>query len=322
MCALHIIRRFDWFNLLSLQTRTNYILNSSLKISGGIRRNPWKPMASAGINSFSMKCLIPRSVGRSASLCRHHMLCKERCSRLRRLRLMTINTAAAASIALILSDIFVILFYYTDYVITYVMTSRAVIATPIPRTVRRTVRRTCPPDRPAGRSGVASDFHRPADIRRTYPGHTTDKRRTHRRTPDTIPDCPADGPPDGTVVSCEHHIIRQHQGVDEVFSRLRNCPTDIGTVRLTSTSTKRELMRSSRLKQLANIEQTVTVSASVIQPAALRQRFKSSAFYPTKNVYSMTQHIANVTSSCFYQLRRLCQERRPVGQELIAQLVH
>ena len=29
-----------------------------------------------------------------------------------------------------------------------------------------------------------------------------------------------------------------------------------------------------------------------------------------------------MTSSCFYQLRRLRQIRRPVGQELVAQLVH
>ena len=36
----------------------------------------------------------------------------------------------------------------------------------------------------------------------------------------------------------------------------------------------------------------------------------------------MTQHITRVTSSCFYQLRRLRQIRRPVGQELVAQLVH
>jgi len=36
----------------------------------------------------------------------------------------------------------------------------------------------------------------------------------------------------------------------------------------------------------------------------------------------MTQHIATVTSSCFYQLRRLRQVRRLVGQELVAQLVH
>jgi len=36
----------------------------------------------------------------------------------------------------------------------------------------------------------------------------------------------------------------------------------------------------------------------------------------------MTQHIAKVTSLCFYLLCRLRQIRRPVGQELVAQLVH
>ena len=36
----------------------------------------------------------------------------------------------------------------------------------------------------------------------------------------------------------------------------------------------------------------------------------------------MTQPIAKVTSSCFYQLRRLRQIRRPVSQKLVAQLVH
>jgi len=36
----------------------------------------------------------------------------------------------------------------------------------------------------------------------------------------------------------------------------------------------------------------------------------------------MTQHIAKVTSSCFYQLRRLSQIRRPVRVELVAQQVH
>jgi len=36
----------------------------------------------------------------------------------------------------------------------------------------------------------------------------------------------------------------------------------------------------------------------------------------------MTQHIARVTSSCLYQLWRLHQIRRTVGQELVSQLVH
>ena len=37
---------------------------------------------------------------------------------------------------------------------------------------------------------------------------------------------------------------------------------------------------------------------------------------------SMNQHIDKVTSSSFYQLRRLRRMRRPVGKELVTQLVH
>ena len=37
---------------------------------------------------------------------------------------------------------------------------------------------------------------------------------------------------------------------------------------------------------------------------------------------SMKQHIARVTSTCFYQLRQLRQVHRLVGQEITAQLVH
>jgi len=36
----------------------------------------------------------------------------------------------------------------------------------------------------------------------------------------------------------------------------------------------------------------------------------------------MTEHIAKVTSSCFYQLPQLRQIRHTFGQELVAQLVH
>jgi len=59
-------------------------------------------------------------------------------------------------------------------------------------------------------------------------------------------------------------------------------------------------------ERLVNMEKTVTVCASVLLDQEL----------------SMTQHIAKVTSSCFYRLRRCRQIRRPVGQELVAQLVH
>ena len=66
------------------------------------------------------------------------------------------------------------------------------------------------------------------------------------------------------------------------------------------------------------MERTVTVGASVIQPVTV---FRDLGVLLDKEL-SMSPHIASVTSSCFYQLRRLRQIRRPVGQELVAQLVH
>jgi len=66
------------------------------------------------------------------------------------------------------------------------------------------------------------------------------------------------------------------------------------------------------------MEQTGTVGASVIQPAAAVRDLGVLL----DQELSMTPHIAKVTSSCFYQLRQLRQIRRPVGQELVAQLVH
>jgi len=35
---------------------------------------------------------------------------------------------------------------------------------------------------------------------------------------------------------------------------------------------------------------------------------------------TMKQHIAKTASTCFYHIRRLCQVRRPVGQEVTQQL--
>ena len=76
--------------------------------------------------------------------------------------------------------------------------------------------------------------------------------------------------------------------------------------------------KRSRLNKLASMEQTVTVGTSVIQPVAV-VRDLGDLF---DRELSMTQHIARVTSSCFYQLRRLGLIRRLIGQELVAQLVH
>jgi len=76
--------------------------------------------------------------------------------------------------------------------------------------------------------------------------------------------------------------------------------------------------KRSRLNKLVNMEQTATVGASVIQPAAVVQDLGVIL----DQELGMTQHIAKVTSSCFYQLRPLRQIRRPVVQELVTQLVH
>jgi hypothetical protein len=115
------------------------------------------------------------------------------------------------------------------------------------------------------------------------------------------------------------------EGVDDVRGRLRDCTTDIinwcASHRLQLNENKTELAwfgKRSRLNKLVNMEQTVTIGASVIQPAAVVRDLGVLL----DQELSMTQHIARVTSSCFYQLRRLRQIRRPVGQELVAQLVH
>jgi len=66
--------------------------------------------------------------------------------------------------------------------------------------------------------------------------------------------------------------------------------------------------------------QTVTIGASAIQPATAVPDLRVIL----DQELSITQHIAKVTSSCFYQLCRLRQIRLPIGQELelVAQLVH
>jgi len=57
---------------------------------------------------------------------------------------------------------------------------------------------------------------------------------------------------------------------------------------------------------------------SVIQPAAAVRDLGVLL----DQELSMTEHTARVMSSCFYQMHRLRQIGRPVGQELVAQLVH
>jgi hypothetical protein len=114
-------------------------------------------------------------------------------------------------------------------------------------------------------------------------------------------------------------------GVDEVRGRLRDCTTDISSWcasrRLQLNENKTELAwfgKRSRLNKLSNMEQSVTVGASVIHPSAV---VRDLGILLDQEL-NMMQHIEKVTSVCFYQLRRLRQIRRPVGQELVAQLVH
>jgi len=77
--------------------------------------------------------------------------------------------------------------------------------------------------------------------------------------------------------------------------------------------------KRSRLNKLVNMEQTVTVGASVIHPAAAVRDLGVLL----DQELSMTQHIAKKTSSCFCQLRQLRQTPScPVGQELVAQMVN
>ena len=80
----------------------------------------------------------------------------------------------------------------------------------------------------------------------------------------------------------------------------------------------RQNLLGSHLIKLADMKQTVTVGTSVIHPAAVVRDLGVLLDQDLR----MSQHIARVKSSCFYQLRQLRQIRRPVGQELVAQLVH
>ena len=65
------------------------------------------------------------------------------------------------------------------------------------------------------------------------------------------------------------------------------------------------------------MEHTVTVGTSVIQPAAVVRDLGVLL----DQELSMSQHIARVTSSCFYQLRRLRQIRRPGARRSAGSLI-
>lgn len=114
-------------------------------------------------------------------------------------------------------------------------------------------------------------------------------------------------------------------GVGDVCARLHDCVRDgiswCSSRRLQLNAAKTELAwfgKHSRLAGLAGVDCTVTVDTGVIQPKTVVRDLGVML----DSELSMKQHVAKVTSACFYQLRRLRQTRNLIGQELTAQLVH
>ena len=112
-------------------------------------------------------------------------------------------------------------------------------------------------------------------------------------------------------------------GINDVRNRLHVCTDDVrcwcASRRLQLNDGKTELAwfgKRSRLRRLADLDCTVTVGTSVIQPKDVVRDLGVML----DSELSMQQHIAKVTSTCFYQLRRLRQVRRLVGEEITTQL--
>ena len=114
-------------------------------------------------------------------------------------------------------------------------------------------------------------------------------------------------------------------GVDDARCRLHDCTADLvgwcASRRLQLNEAKTELAwfgKPSRLASLVSMGTSVTVGSSTINP--------SSAVRDLGVILdaelTLKPQIARMTSTCFYQLRRLKHVRHSVGQELTAQLVH
>src|SRR5208282_2291966 len=111
----------------------------------------------------------------------------------------------------------------------------------------------------------------------------------------------------------------------EMRNRLGDLIVEVGSWcssrRLQRNQSKTELAwfgKPSRLDRLRHQNITVTIGSVTIQPSAVVRDLGVLL----DSELSMKKHVAKVTSTCFYQLRRLRQIRRLVGQELKAQLVH
>jgi len=132
--------------------------------------------------------------------------------------------------------------------------------------------------------------------------------------------------------SVHHHIFAddmqgyidtQLSSVDGACLRVHNCSTELcewcASRRVQLNAAKTELAwfgKRSRLDSVAT--RSITIGSSIIQPSRVVRDL--GVLFDSE--LGMKQHISKVTSCCFYQLRRLRQLRRLVGQELTTQLVH
>ena len=134
--------------------------------------------------------------------------------------------------------------------------------------------------------------------------------------------------------SLRHHLFADDKqaytsaapsAVDDIRDRLHRCVADISSWcssrRLQLNESKTELAwfgKRSRLAKLADVDSSVTVGTSTIHSTTVVRDLGVLL----DSELTMKKHVNKVTSTCFYQLRRLRQIRRLVGQDLTAQLVH
>ena len=106
--------------------------------------------------------------------------------------------------------------------------------------------------------------------------------------------------------------------------RLQHCIADIadwcGSRRLQLNAAKTELVwfgSSSSLRSLPQSSRTVVVGTETLQPL---ESVRNLGVYLDSSL-SMQTHVAKVTQTCFFQLRRLRQIRRLLGRDVTANVV-
>ena len=73
-----------------------------------------------------------------------------------------------------------------------------------------------------------------------------------------------------------------------------------------------------RLQQLAGVDLNLSVGSDIIRPSTVVRDL--GVFVDAELTFS--EHVRRVTTSCFFQLRRLCQIRKHVNRQVMQQLVH